>query len=287
MKQIINWLIDVEERAARCYEKAAAFFSEDKELAGFLIQLAEDERRHREIMGRAAESIKDKKHLPFFMHLDDDSKQKILQNFVDLERDIAQGALTKQDIFDYLVTAEFSEWNDIFLYVVNSLKGSDKFIHEAAGMQQHKRRIERFLESDPELGWFVKRIKGLPRVWQERILVVDNSEMIIDLYSSILKEEGIIDGAANGKEALEKLSKEYYTAIITDVEMPVMGGIEFYKKAVETYPHIRDRIIFTTAYKDTEKIVFFRRNGLRYLLKPVPLKELKKAVVDILTRYGS
>jgi CheY-like chemotaxis protein len=265
MKQIIKWLVDVEERAARCYQMAAAFFSEDKELAGFLIQLAEDEGHHRAILGRAAESIKDKRHLPFFMHLDDDSKQKIIQTFVEFEIDIEEGALTKEILFDYLVTAEYSEWNDIFLYVVNTLKDSVEFIPEAAGMQQHKRRIERL-------------------VWQERILVVDNSEMIIDLYSSILKEEGTIDGAANGREALEKLSKEFYAAIITDVEMPVMGGIEFYKKAAEIYPHIKERIIFITGYQDTEKIAFFRRNGLRYLLKPVPLKELKKAVVDILNR---
>ena len=283
MKEIIDWIKNVEDRASVCYEKAAALFSEEKHITEILAQLASDERYHRNIMARAAECVEDKKDLPSFITLDDETKQKIERPFVEFEKFIDEGKITKQALFDYIISSEYSEWNELYLYVVETLKEcSPDFATVAPKMHQHKRRIERFLKTDAELTHLIERVKVLPSVWQEKILVVDDSEMLVELFSTILREEGLVEKARNGEEALKKLGRKYFAAIVTNVEMPVMDGIEFYEKAVELYPHMNERILFCTG--NDNYIPFFRDKKVNYRIKPVPLNELRRAVVDILNR---
>jgi YesN/AraC family two-component response regulator len=45
-----------------------------------------------------------------------------------------------------------------------------------------------------------------------------------------------VETAKNGAEVFKKVRAGYYSAIISDVEMPLMNGIEFYKKAREISP---------------------------------------------------
>jgi rubrerythrin len=76
MKEILGWLITIEDRAKRCYEKAAEFFCEDKELSRFLTRLAKTEEQHREIIRDIAGRLKDKTQIPFFIALDDETKKR-------------------------------------------------------------------------------------------------------------------------------------------------------------------------------------------------------------------
>lgn len=285
MKEIIGWLITIEDRARRCYEKAANLFCEDKELSRFLTRLAEAEEDHLEIIRDIAERLKDKIQLPFFITLDGETKKKIEDPFTSLERALDGKKLTRQALFEHMVTVEFSEWNDIFLCTINAVKDAPhKYSRVAPKLQQHKRSIERFLESDPSLKGLVERIRGYSSVWRENILVVHNSESIASLFAAVLKDEGGVDVVANGEEALKKLARNYYAAIIACVRMPVMDGIEFYKKAVKLYPQMNERIIFCTDSIDERDSLFFRANNLKCLVHPVPVNELRKAVADVLDR---
>ena len=121
-------------------------------------------------------------------------------------------------------------------------------------------------------------------MWQEKILVVDDEKTLADLVATILYDEGAIETAANGQEGLKKIGGKYFAAVVTDVDMPVMGGIEFYKKAVEIYPNMKDRFLFFTGSAGEERIAFFNKNNLKYLTKPSPIGDIKKAVVDIISR---
>jgi CheY-like chemotaxis protein len=61
----------------------------------------------------------------------------------------------------------------------------------------------------------------------KRILIVDDDEMNKALASYILENYDVeVDSAANGKEALEKITEENYDLILMDLHMPEMGGIE-------------------------------------------------------------
>jgi CheY-like chemotaxis protein len=285
IKETIDFCIKIEDAAMRIYEKAASRFKDDKELADLLRKLADDERTHHDFIRKASELLKDDVNLPSLVSLDKEIKEQADRLFQLAENEVEIRRFTKEDLLKCMVSIECSEWNNIFLYVIKTLNRQFReFIPEAVNIQQHKRAIERFLESRPEYNVYLQNIKGLSPVWEERLLVVDDEEIIADLLTATLEDEGAVDSAKNGEKAIERLSERYYAAIITDVDMPVMNGVEFYKKAVEIFPTIKDRFLFFTSSVDDGPLSFFKENDLRYLEKPSTMKEVKNAVVSILSK---
>lgn len=288
MKEVINWLLEVEEVARRVYEKAASRFPNDKELSDFLRHLSSDEKLHYDIISRAAELTRDRPFPPLaidVIDVNDDVRKKIQNYLLRAEKKLEANSLTMEDIIDCIVSVEFSEWNDIFLYVINSLKHNYReFTPVVTKIHQHKRYIERFFESHHEFKHYLEKIITLPKIWEEKILVVDDETVIADLLAAIFADEGVVDTAVNGKDALKKVDENYYAAIVTDVDMPVMNGMEFYKKAAEKHPDIKERFLFFTGVLEEERLSFFKRNSLRYIAKPAKISDIKKELVAILSR---
>jgi len=194
--------------------------------------------------------------------------------------------LTKEDLIDGIIKTEFSEWNDFFLYIVNILKDNHKeFKYTAAKIQHHIRHIEHFVQSYPDLKDKIKQIKTIPAVWTESILVIDDAPSNTDLLEAILRKDGHVDKAQNGEEAYQKISENYYRVIVSDVDMPVMNGLDFYKKAVETYPKIGERFIFFTGDLSPERVGYFMENHLKYLAKPSPVNEIKRMVLETMHQF--
>lgn len=159
----------------------------------------------------------------------DDATIKRLEVTLKSQRQMLDSGLPGMDaLFDFIVANEFSEWNDLFLYAVNvAKKDYAELIPAVVTTQQHKRFIERFIESHPGHEAHLKKLKGLATVWQEKILIVDDDSMVAEALSTIIEDEGLVKCASNGKKALEALESEYYAAIITDIDMPVMNGLDF------------------------------------------------------------
>lgn len=68
---------------------------------------------------------------------------------------------------------------------------------------------------------------------KKNILVVDDSALMRMVMCDILGADDrfqVADKAKHGKEALELLSKKKYDAVVLDVNMPVMGGLELLKE---------------------------------------------------------
>ncbi len=62
---------------------------------------------------------------------------------------------------------------------------------------------------------------------KNKILIVDDLALNRILLSEIIEELGVdYDMAKNGKDALEKICKQEYKAVLMDIEMPVMNGFE-------------------------------------------------------------
>jgi CheY-like chemotaxis protein len=80
------------------------------------------------------------------------------------------------------------------------------------------------------------------------------------------------------------IGEKFYAVVVTDIEMPVMNGIEFYKEAVRLFPSIKGRFLFFCNGADLEYGRFFRENGLVFLDKPTTLREIRDAVAGILSR---
>jgi two-component system response regulator PilR (NtrC family) len=107
-----------------------------------------------------------------------------------------------------------------------------------------------------------------------RILVVDDEKIIRDSISFILKKEGYnIEEAANGKEAFDRLSDQSFDVVITDIEMPVMKGIELLDKVMQVSP--QTLVLIITAYGSLETAIASLRAGASdYILKPLEFDEL-------------
>lgn len=104
---------------------------------------------------------------------------------------------------------------------------------------------------------------------QKRFLVVDDEPAIRKLLSKILSEAGhVVDMAENGKHALQMLNKTNYDLIISDVNMPEMDGISFYRALSENLPEMKGKILFVTGNSTNEVISFFKEHGCKYIAKP-------------------
>lgn len=117
-----------------------------------------------------------------------------------------------------------------------------------------------------------------------RILVVDDENDMVDMLFNLLKSEGYrVDTARNGKVALEKIQIRDYDAIICDVKMPVMSGIQLYEILNERKPKLVKRIIFVSGDMiNRETIAFLKNCGCIYLAKPFKIESLKKCVANLI-----
>jgi len=108
----------------------------------------------------------------------------------------------------------------------------------------------------------------------ERILVVDDEDIIRESLSFILRKEKYeVEEAANGKIALEMLKESSYDLVITDLEMPVMKGIELLDELRKV--NLQTNTIVITAYGSMETAIAALRSGASdYILKPVEFDEL-------------
>ena len=108
----------------------------------------------------------------------------------------------------------------------------------------------------------------------ERILVVDDEDIIRESLSYVLKKEGYdVDEAENGKVAYNMLLEKSYDLVITDLEMPGMKGSELIEQVKKL--NLQTIIVIITAFGSLDTAISALRNGASdYLLKPVEFDEL-------------
>lgn len=286
LAELIEWLVTTERLAIGFYGKAAEAFQTDERWSEFFRHLLGEERWHEEVMVRASKYVADHAAPAPAIFVDEETREKIVAPFVKSGELLSAGNVGKEDIIDCLARAEFSEWNDIFVYVVKSLREEKEFMSVAARMDGHLREIEQFMRSLPEGRRYLHVIKSLPRVWKQHILVIDDDLPILEFLRRLLEHEGRVETARNGREALRKLEEKYFDVIISDIDMPVMNGIEFYSQASAADPGIGKRFIFVSGFWKSEHTEFVRKNDLKYLTKPVPIREIVKTVSEILHKTG-
>ncbi len=108
-----------------------------------------------------------------------------------------------------------------------------------------------------------------------KILVVDDEAPIRDMIKKSLFQMGGFDVevAKNGLEAIEKIEKDVFDLVLTDLKMPGMDGLELLKTIKGTRPEVM--VILMTAYGSIETAVEAMRMGANdYITKPIDLNEL-------------
>lgn len=279
MKETIEWLVGIEKSAAKFYTEAAILFEKDQHLSHFLSELADDEHDHIEILTQAGRLIAhDHPVKRADIAIDRDTRKKIEARVLK-SLDLLKGG--NDEVIDFTIKLELSEWNEIFIYVVNHIiKSGHKLRYTPAKIQQHKQKIEDFLRYTPEYRRQAKNLERMPDVWQGKILIIDDEDPILEMLTAIFEEKYLVKTAQSSEKGMQILKNEEFEVIILDINMPGMDGIEFYQQVVAKNSGMRDHFLFFSGAKEHFK--FLSHHNLRFLEKPVALSQIKQAVDEII-----
>lgn len=136
------------------------------------------------------------------------------------------------------------------------------------------RSLDDGLEPAPATSW--------SRQMTQRILVADDDPSSVEGLRALLVTWGYeVVTAFNGRAALEMVAAVHPAAVITDVVMPVMNGLELLRALQVERP--RMPVIVLTAHSSLEVLVIAARQGAyAHLTKPVDIAKLKAVLANAL-----
>ena len=111
-----------------------------------------------------------------------------------------------------------------------------------------------------------------------RILIADDDRNLRYSFRTLMKREGYeVDEAPDGPTAVEMIGSSAYDAVVMDIRMPGMSGLEAFTKIHDNQPKLP--VIIATAYGTTETAIEAMRLGAYdYVLKPFNIGELKRII---------
>jgi len=137
-----------------------------------------------------------------------------------------------------------------------------------------------------------EEVAGKPTTGEERILVMDDEELVRELVSDMLNSiEYKVTTAIDGAEAIE-LYKEAtelgnpFDAVIIDLTIPGgMGGKETIQRLVDTDPEVK--AIVSSGYSNDPVLASFREYGFRgAIAKPYRVIELSEVLHRVIMSTG-
>ena len=117
---------------------------------------------------------------------------------------------------------------------------------------------------------------------KQKILLLDDSPFMLTTIGDMLKRLNYeVTAVDNGKDACKKVESGRFDMIITDLNMPVMDGLEFTKQ-VRTYPDCRFvPIVMLSSETDTEKVSKAKQLGISTFLSKPPKEAQLKTLLQI------
>jgi DNA-binding NtrC family response regulator len=114
----------------------------------------------------------------------------------------------------------------------------------------------------------------------EKILLIDDETDFLDVMQERLAIHGVdADTSESAEEALKKIETQIYDAVILDLKMPGMDGIEALKRIRDRHPELQ--VILLTGHASVEKCIEAMKSGaMDFILKPADLKILQKKIRD-------
>ena len=117
----------------------------------------------------------------------------------------------------------------------------------------------------------------------QRILIVDDEELVRNMFASFLGEKYICERAASTDEALVHLGKATYALVLADIQMPGRNGVELLREIRNRYPDTE--VIMVSGIGRAQRIRDALQLGaLDYLTKPCELDVLGFSVERALER---
>ena len=117
----------------------------------------------------------------------------------------------------------------------------------------------------------------------QRILIVDDEEMVRQMFASFLGEKYSCETAATSDEALVHLANDIYGLVIADIQMPGRNGVELLREIRSRYPDTA--VIMVSGIGRAQRIRDALHLGaLDYLTKPCDLEVLSFSIERALER---
>jgi DNA-binding NtrC family response regulator len=123
-----------------------------------------------------------------------------------------------------------------------------------------------------------------PSPSETTIFVIDDEPPIVEALRFFLEGRGFqVEGFEDPNKAVERIREEPPYLVITDRNMPGLGGFDLARRALEEDPDIG--VIILTGAKEAElAIEAFHLGVMDYLLKPLDLKAIEDSVRKALIR---
>jgi CheY-like chemotaxis protein len=119
----------------------------------------------------------------------------------------------------------------------------------------------------------------------KRVLIVDDEKLFLLSLLEGLKaysDQFAADMAVDGLEALEKMEREHYDLVVTDLRMPEMDGMELLARMSKKFPNLP--VIVMTAYPSPNAYETTRGLGCsKFLEKPIDLEDLANKIIEELS----
>jgi len=117
-------------------------------------------------------------------------------------------------------------------------------------------------------------LKGL------KILIVEDDPDLLGILGEFLAMQGAdVTQALNGKEALEILNARTFDLVLSDVQMPVMDGVELIR-------HIKQKdknspiVFLTTGHSSLDEISAQDLGAAAFIVKPFKLQHLLGSICE-------
>jgi two-component system, response regulator PdtaR len=119
-----------------------------------------------------------------------------------------------------------------------------------------------------------------------KVLVAEDQESIREFISRQLEKIGhtVIAKATNGKEAVDLTKSLLPDVVLTDIEMPIMDGLEATKMIMAISP---TPVVLLTGHDEPDMVRKASQVGAgAYLLKPPSAEDIERAMIIAVARFA-
>jgi signal transduction histidine kinase/CheY-like chemotaxis protein len=108
-----------------------------------------------------------------------------------------------------------------------------------------------------------------------RVLLVDDEPLVVRMLSTALGRYWDVAVASGAREALGLIDGQAFDAVVCDLMMPGMSGMDVAEAAWSRHPRLRQRMLFLTGGAVLpEAEAFLERTDVRHMTKPVRVSDL-------------
>ena len=120
------------------------------------------------------------------------------------------------------------------------------------------------------------------------IYLVDDEPLVTRVMQRNLRKKGYrVEAFHDGNDLLDAAAQELPDAVITDIEMPLMGGRELCETLEANYPQRSFPIFVVTGAPDlVHREWSAKLDNLQFIEKPISMQRLLSALTEALTRAG-